>query len=503
MDPTNIREFLHALYVECLRYRYGILALFIVVSAGVLSAGYLLPKNYTSKVTLYADETNIIGNLLEGQAEITNIDRAREARDTIFTDRILRYVANEAGFADPEKAIGVLRSRMKISANGDYVNLQYTSSDRDQAYKVVSSVTQAFLSETTRKKREESQGAFEFIDAQVTQYKDQLESAEAALKNFSAQNIDITESSVAQRVTRYKDDIKLLKLEIQDNLARLSSYESELQKEPEFLQIEAERQSSFQERQLEAFEQQLADLRLSYLDTHPDIISLKDQIAELKTKVDADQAEQAGQKNFTQTENPAYTSLKELISAERAELSARQNRLRNTERLLESELENAETVAAKQAKYKELTRDYDVTKDVYEDMLQSRENARLSMTLDIEGQGVTYKIHEPASYPISSDGLQVVHYAAIGPVLGAAFPFGLIVLLVLMDPRVRSSSYMEEQLPANIAMITSIPMYNSAVSEVASRRSLVMLAVLFIAYLGVYGVFSIGPETLQSLGIWM
>lgn len=499
MDPTNIRELLHAFRVEVLRYRYAIVALFILLSSAVLTAGYLMPKTYTSRVVLYADVTNIIGSLLEGQAEITRIDRAKEARDIIFTDRILRSVANKAGFNDPDAAIPGIRSKMRISASGDYVNIQYSSSRRDESFNVIDAVTQSFLGETARKKREESQSAYEFIDAQVTSYKAQLEAAEARLKEFSAQNIDITEQSVSNRVINYKDEIQVLRLEIEDGESRLSSYQQQLQNEPEFLQIETERQPTFEERQLEAFELQLADLRLSYLDTHPDIVSLKDQIAVVQAKVDAQLSESGNGKNFTQTENTAYTNLKELINNERADLQARKNRLSNTERLLEAEYANAQTVAAKQATYQELTRDYDVTMEVYEDMLMRRESARLSMTLDIEGQGVSYKIHEPASYPVNSDGLQLFHFALIGPILGLAVPFGLIVVLLLIDPRVRSASYMSENLPAHVELITTIPMYESSVAQFASKRSLIMLSALTLLYLIAYGLLSSGSEILSIL----
>ncbi|MDX1472558.1 MAG: hypothetical protein R3309_00220 [Reinekea sp.] len=501
MDPTNIREFLHAIKIELLRYRYAIALTFMVLSAGVLTAGYILPKTFTSRVVLYADVTNIIGNLLEGKAEITKIDRAKEARDIIFTDRILRYVATEAEFSDPDDAVLLLRSKMKISANGDYVNIAYSSSSRDRAFNVINAVTQAFLAETARKKREESQSAFEFIDAQVTKYKTQLETAEQALKEFSSQNIDITEASVSSRVTQYKSDIQILELEIEDNIARLKSYEAELAKEPEFLEIKSERQQSFEERQLDSFERQLADLRLSYLDTHPDIVSLKDQIELLREKVAIIQEDAKVNKSFTQVENPAFTKLKEVINAERADLKARENRLTSTKRLLEAEFANAETVAEKQATYQELTRDYKVTKDVYEDMLKRRESARLSMTLDIEGQGVSYKIHEPASYPVRFDGLQMMHYALIGPALGFIVPAGLIILLVVMDPRVRSAAFMAEHLPSHINLMTTIPMYNGAVAELASKRSLILLGACMFLYLITYAMFSGGATVLRVLGI--
>ncbi|WP_196159548.1 chain length-determining protein [Reinekea sp. G2M2-21] len=501
MDPTNIKELLFALKIEILKYRYAIVVLFILVSSVVLAAGFFMPKTYTSRVVLHADVTNIIGNLLEGKAEITKIDRAKEARDIIFTERIMRSVAVKANLPENENTVAKLRAKMKITANGDYVSILYSSSSRDEAFSVIDAVTQAFLMETSRKKREESQSAYEFIDAQVSSYKRQLEEAEDALKAFSAQNIDITEDSVANRVTNYKNDIQILTLEIEDSQSRLSSFEDELAKESEFLKIETERQESFEERQLESFERQLADLRLSYQDTHPDIVSLKDQIETLRVKVDSIVEKSEQNKQYTQVENTAYTQLKELINSERADLKAARNRLSNTKQLLEIALSNAETVASKQATYKDLTRDYSVTKEVYEDMLKRRESARLSMTLDIEGQGVSYKIHEPASYPVHSDGLQLKHFALIGPVLGFITPIGLLVAMVLMDPRVRSGSFMADNLSAHINVITTIPLYESAVSEFASKRSLIVLSALCILYLVLYAALSNGVGVLALIGI--
>ncbi len=501
MDPSNIKDLLQSLKMEALRYRYVIAALFIAVSSVVLVAGFMMPKTYSSKVILYADVSNIIGNLLEGQAEITRIDRAKEARDIVFTDRILRSVAIESGFEQPDDSIPRLRNGLRISANGDYVEISYRTSNADTAFKVVSAVTQEFIEETSRKKREESRGAFEFIDSQVASYQRQLEAAENRLKEFNSQNIDITEQSVTNRVNGIKNEIQTLRLSVQDSEARLRSFEAQMLTEPEFLTVERDIEPTSRERRMEAYEEQLAELRLSYRDTHPDIVNLMEQMAVLETQIEQERVNNPGRSAVERVENPAMTNLKEMISNERATLSAARQRLSNLNELLEGEYANAETVAAKQARLQELTRDYSVTKDVYEDMLQTRENARLSMTLDIEGQGVTYKIHEPPSYPVRWDGLQLVHFAALGPLLGLMLPLGLTGALVLFDPRVRSASYMESQLPAHVQLVTSIPLYNSAVSEVASKRSLIFLALLVLLYLAVYGfvVFGASPELISTI----
>ena len=500
MDPTNIRELLHAFKIELLTYRYWVVILFILTSSLILSAGYFFPKTFTSQVVLYADVTNIIGSLLEGKAEITKIDRAKEARDIIFTERIFRSVATKAGYSDVDTAGAGIRRNLKISSSGDYVNIKFQASSDDRAFNVVNAVTEAFLAETSRKKREESQSAFEFIDAQVESYKKQLEHAEERLKAFSASNIDISEKNVATNVINYKNELQILELEIQDIQARLSSFSAQIEKEPPLLQIEISAGESFKERQLENFEQKLADLRLSYLDTHPDIISLLDQISLLQEQVQLETETSSSNKKFEQVENPTYTNLQTLINNEFAELTAKKQRYENVQSLLLIELSNAESVASKQATYKELTRDYSVTKDVYEDMLKRRESARLSMTLDIQGQGVTYKIHEPPLYPVKWDGFQLIHYALIGPLVGLALPFGLILAMVLFDQKVRSSSFMVDNLPSHVKLMTTIPMYNSAVVEVASKRSLVLLALCLLVYILIYSFFSFNEALIQILG---
>ncbi len=328
MDPTNIRELINAVFVEVLRYRYWIVAIFIAVSALVLGSGYVLPKSYNSKVVLYADETNIIGNLLAGKAEITKIDRAREVRNIVYTNRMLTSAATMSGIENPDQAINSLRNTIKVVARGDYVDISYTADTKEQAFSVISNITDLFIKETSRKKREESQSAFEFIDAQVESYKKQLEAAEQQLKEFSAENIDVSKESVSSRVTSLKRDIQIIELELQDTQARLSSFESQLVAEPKFLEVEIQPQQTYQEKQLESYEQQLANLRLSYLDTHPDIVSLISQIDALKVSISKDKAA-TDDRTTTQLENPAYTNLKDVINQERANLDAKRQRLIN------------------------------------------------------------------------------------------------------------------------------------------------------------------------------
>src|SRR5690606_35342057 len=122
-----------------------------------------------------------------------------------------------------------------------------------------------------------------------------------------------------------------------------------------------------------------------------------------------------------------------------------------------------------------LTRDYNVTREVYEEMLQRKESARLSMTLDIEGQGVTYRIQEPASFPLQPSGLRFIHFALAGPVLGLLFPLGLLILYVMLDPHLRSARALQSQLPLDIEIVSVIPHYHSPLGERLLKKDMVLL----------------------------
>ena len=150
----------------------------------------------------------------------------------------------------------------------------------------------------------------------------------------------------------------------------------------------------------------------------------------------------------------------------------------------------AQRVAANQAQLSELTRDYNVTRDVYEEMLQRKESARLSMTLDIEGQGISYRIQEPATFPLKPSGLRFIHFAIIGPIIGLLVPIGLLILYVMVDPHFRSARALQQQLPPGIELIGVIPHYHTPLNERLLRKDVLILFILCLLAMAAYASFA-------------
>ena len=108
------------------------------------------------------------------------------------------------------------------------------------------------------------------------------------------------------------------------------------------------------------------------------------------------------------------------------------------------------------------------------------------MTLDIEGQGVSYKIQEPAVYPLQPSGLNFIHFALAAPFASLLALIGLVAAYVVLDPRVRSPIIMMQGLPKHIELLATIPHINSSVIDRIQRKDMVLLLIGFLLFLSAY-----------------
>ena len=132
----------------------------------------------------------------------------------------------------------------------------------------------------------------------------------------------------------------------------------------------------------------------------------------------------------------------------------------------------------------ELTRDYEVNRDIYQDLLKRRENARVSMVLDEEQRGLQFRIQDPAILPLRPSGLRLVHFAMGGIVLALVIPFGLLYALVQFDPRIRSARQLERT--TGLVALASIPAFSTAREKVRSRARLLFSAAIVVAVIAAY-----------------
>jgi polysaccharide chain length determinant protein (PEP-CTERM system associated) len=482
MDKVYLRELFDAFKAELIRFRFIVVVAFLAVAFVILILGVLLPKSYTTSAVLFADESNIIEPLLKGNAEVTKIDRSEKVSQIIYTRAILLDVGKRAalindGMSEPEqlRMVDYIRGRIRIERerSEDYFKLTFTANDPDVSFEVLNAIVAEFIENAARKKRDESMNAYMFIDSQVQIYKKKLEAAEEKLKEFKSQNTDGTEDQVSSRLANLRQEIETLKINLEETQARINSITQQLGSEGQYLQAKGQADELRQKRQ--SLIVQLEQLQLSYQDSYPDIISLKSQIAEVDQSIQKMQESGAIFGSGEKVENPLYEELRKQLSEADVELRTQKRRMQSLMNLQSEELERQERIAARQAELSELTRDNDANSRLYDEMLQKKEAARLSMTLDQEGQGVTYRVQESPAFPLQPAGLRFIHLAVVGPLLAFLLPIGLLIAYIMVDPHLRSARILQKQLPEDVNMIGVIPHYDSPMVQRLLRKDVLML----------------------------
>ena len=89
-----IKTYLRALSEK----RFWLALIGIVVAAGSLTVAATLPKSYTASASIYADNSNILQPLMQGNAVTTGlVNQARMARDILFSREFTDPLMDAAG----------------------------------------------------------------------------------------------------------------------------------------------------------------------------------------------------------------------------------------------------------------------------------------------------------------------------------------------------------------------------------------------------------------------
>ena len=492
--------FLH----EARRYQIVLVSIFAAIALIALLIGlFLLPRKYVATTSVLAQESDILQPLLENRAVSTQaVDRAGLARQVIFSPRVMHQLLAVGGWMEAKPSLAMqdrlieqLRDRTLIkSARKDLVQITYTDNQPERAYKVTSAMADLLIEESLASKERESREAYEFIDKQVNDYHDKLTEAENNLQAYRSANADAQPGSVTDVSTRIgalRTQVEQTRMSLMELRSREEALAAQLSGESAVTAVQT--RENLYRTQLIDLQNQLDTLLLSYTDRHPDVIRIRHQMADIQTVMKQEEQRRnqprTGDEASEARVNPLYQELRSRLAETRREIAAIQSRMGASEGLLGDELGRSRRIAASESTLAELTRDYEVNRDIYQDMLRRRENARVSMQMDKERRGLTMRIQDPAQMPVRPTGLRFMHFALGGLAAAVAVPLGLLFLLARFDPRVRSPSQLERR--GHYALLTVVPRYRTPRDR---RREFMRMAIsasiicaVVLAYGLVYG----------------
>jgi polysaccharide chain length determinant protein (PEP-CTERM system associated) len=508
MYPEQIAK---AILNESFYSRRFFVASFVLVNLVALATGFVWPKSYTSSSSILVDDKNVIQPLMLGAAVATDVaDRGKNAREVIFSRKIMGGVLEQGGWMkdrpsaeEQDEIIGQIKKRTTVSnvsnipgGSKAIININYRDDQQQRAYLVTKAFAELFISEVVAEKKNEILLAFEFIDKQAQEYQHKLTVAEDELRQLRASNLDARpggEVELSARLTALNTRIETATQELREAEMKRASLERQVNGEAA-VTVLTTREGEFRARIAE-LQAKLDTLRLSYHDTHPDIVQLKNQMQDLRAEAVAQRERREKAKPSERVEadetivnNPVYQQLRRELSQSQLTVDALKSRITEAQRLLREEVNRSKGLNGEDARLAELTRDYQINRDIYQDLLRRRERARVSMNLDSESLGLNLKILEPATPSPLTSGPRFWQFVLGGIVLGILVPLGFVFARLQFDPRVRLANAISERHKVPVAAI--VPHRWSPGELVGLRKELVTLSLVVAATLAISAAVS-------------
>jgi len=381
------------------------------VAWGVCLLGWLavasVPNSYQSRARIFVQ----LDDPLADQIGIGMGDRRRDierVRQTLTSaislEKVVRATALGDGITTPKQmenmVLGLGKAVKVVNQQDNLFEITATSTDgaisdaqsARLAQDIVQKMIDIFREENLAGGRGEMSDTIAFMNQQLADREKQLEAAEQRRLAFEAKYPELSQggASLLQRMEGARSELRGLDADIAAAQSAQAAINGQLAGTPATLSGTG---TGGARGALSDAQGQLATLRARGLtDSHPDVIALKNQVAQLRA---AASAEGPG----GGTPNPAYASLQSIRAEKQANLQALQAR----RAAAQSELAriDAQQVANPQvaAEAQRISRDYDVLKQQYDKLLQDRESLRLRGQVETERSAVKFQVIDPPTTP--------------------------------------------------------------------------------------------------------
>jgi polysaccharide chain length determinant protein (PEP-CTERM system associated) len=490
---------------------------FAVVSLVTLGLGLVLPKRWDATTSLLVETDDALKPLIErGGAAITKASaQTALVSQMVLGNKNLRALAQDAGILpvktspqQQEDLIGRFKARIKVDTKNDsIVKISYSDSDPHRAARITNLIGKAFIDQSAAMREGESREAFAFIDKRVQEYGEKLTEAHKKLLDYyrgestrpaAGGRTSVAASTVtpATPPVPVPASARLTPEQLASLRVEAANLESQLGRKSQAAIVQDTKNEEVARQRVATAQAELDKLLVTFTDEHPDVRRARRDLGvakeELKrTEAARLEAEQARAKTAALDDEVAKAARARLEEVQAKIAAATGRRPRSLSILARATPEDPEKDpemrgVGQDTTQSELFRVYDSTREVYQDLLKRRENARVVMDLDAEHQGFNMRVQEEAEVPATASSLRLMQIGIIGLLLGVLAPIGLLFAIVKLDRRVRTPQQVERL--AHVPLLVAIPYEPGRLRSVAGRST-------FKAAMLVFGVFVVYGTT--------
>ncbi len=404
---------------------------------------YTVPKRYEASARVYIDTQSILKPLLAGLAVNTSIEQQVQVMTrTLLSRPNMEKVARMSDLnlqaktaKDMEGLVTDLMGKVVLNSASSQDNLyriSYQNSNPALAKSVVQSLLTILVEGSLGNKRKDTDSAKRFIDDQIKAYELKLTTAENALKEFKQKHLGMMPGSGGDyfaKLNATQQSVNEATLALREAETRRDQLKRQLaDEEPEIAssaQATLAANPELDER-LQGLKKNLDQMRLNYTEQHPDIVGIKRVIAQIEDQK-RQEAKIKKPKSAIATQNPYYQQLSLSLAEAEAQAASLRARVNEYNARYSTLKQQANMVPQVETDLVQLTRDYEVNKANYDQLLTRRGSAQMSEDMEAKADVIDFKVIDPPyvpptpSFPNRPLLLSAVLLLALAGGAGAAF----------------------------------------------------------------------------------
>jgi polysaccharide chain length determinant protein (PEP-CTERM system associated) len=459
-------------YVSIVRRRIWLLIIPAVVFAvGAYTVSLFLPARWTSETVVLVEQPSvpepIAKQLISGDLN----ERLATMQEQILSRTRLQQMIEkfglyreEVGKRSMEELVARLRSSIQVSPVRPMAETRYNglpgftvsvmAGQAQLAQQICTEITSIFMQQNIVLGQRRANDVSDFINKQLQEAKGKLDEQDAKLAEFQRihagelpeemqQNFSLLTGLTAQleggnqALNRAQQDKIFVESTLSTQIA--ASKVSPTGENPDHLAQE-----------LGSLQNQLSAMQGRYTDEHPDVIKLKNDIAQVQKKIQDQQAAMANGVSPSKTEKAGVTMDSPQIQQLRAQLhqidvtirerTAEQAGVQQKINVLQARLQMSPSVAQE---YKAITRDHETALTYYNDFLRKQTDAGISQDLLRRQEGEQFRVLDAPSLPQKPTFPNRPVFGIGGLMAGLGLGFGIALFLEARDTSLRTERDVE------------------------------------------------------------
>ncbi|MEW6323796.1 MAG: XrtA system polysaccharide chain length determinant [Nitrospirota bacterium] len=455
-----------------IRRRWWLAAPIVLCLLAAAVIGKISPKLYQSSTLIFVDPQKVPEEFVRTTVTGSMEDRLSTIKQQLLSRSLLTQIIEELKLhprensdATVDDVMQSMRNRITVDTvkgrNSSAFTITYVDSSPHTAMRVTNKLADLFIQENLKLREQLVEGTADFLVTEMRRLKETLVEQEQGISAYRQRYIGALPEQLDANL-RTLDRLQLQLTATNNQLRNTEENQRLLDQlqstgiDPGAPNVPGLLQQSPRLVQLQTLKDRLAQMRAEYTESYPDIVILKQELAQLEAAImSTDASEETA--DVPQPLTPNHPTQQRLtLKKELATLEKQRDAILEQIALYERRVEET---PRREMELASLTRDYENTRRSYDLLLSKVGDAKISENLEKQQQGEQFRIIDPANLPETPLKPNIPKLLIMGFMLGTGLGIGLVLLLENLDTSIKQASELEEMFGQPVLGI--IPMATS------------------------------------------